>query len=931
MASELGRGRTCQRESEIGVHRGRAALPITLQSLGPAGLLERMAFERSQVSRDAFKRRRVDDRSGAHLLTQAGGGRSRVAALSHTGFLLAATICLGACSAPLDLGFAIAVTVRFDDAIPASARASTIAFLVTSSGDEHADYTETLPQGAAVVERFVYRPDNATRSIELSVRARDATATLATGSTGLLALSAGRTTEVEVLLTDPRRDADLGLRDLGGGADGDGATLDGGDGDGGFGPVSTLAFQHADRYTGCAGASETALADFDSDGRVDIAVTCTSASSVQVFFGKVDGSFPSSPSSITTVFSAGSLVALDFDADAKIDLVVVNGDGAHLLKNDGTGHFSDLATRSLGGAPAVRTADFDKDGILDLVTDGSFGGIRVLWGSAVAATAFSSSLVVALTNYPASTSVVDLDGDAYPDVFVLEHDAARHVSIRNTHAASARTFAAASFATLPWYPSSILFQDANNDGKPEAILSGGTGGGYGFNLLTNTNGVLAWGNPFPLYPRNGGALDMALVDIDHDGLADLVLSAGIYVTTYKCLGPLQFETSSGGSYWAGGNTGHIHAANFDKDGFEDLVLVDGDGFSVVRGGASAKLSGAEAFAFSRTDNIGPMLASDFDKDGDADVVALDWYTSEAYVVTNNGAGKLTTSPPFASPVSGCGNLSAIAVGDVDNDGHPDILRLHQRCYDVVRSTGGGLLTQGPVAPAISGAIELFAAALADLDGDGKLDLVLIDKQGSLLMMSHGLGDGSFAAASNASVFGPARLLLVDVNKDGHVDIIVGGVDAKISTFLNDGLGGFGAPTQVTGPTGFTEIAVGDFDEDQIVDLVAVGNSIYQFKGGPGYSDAQRSTRTLLAAWTSVRVADFDRDGHLDQLGRTATGFEIWRGAGNGSYTPAHSFNFPAGNGELLVRDLDGDQLPEILLTNAVNPGNGAVVLRNLSR
>ena len=119
---------------------------------------------------------------------------------------VAGLLCLAACAKPPELGFGIAVTVRFEDAIDAATRAAVRSLLVTSSGDERGDYSEPLPEGAAPEEGFVYRPSSSTRSIALTLVARSATATVATGSTGPLTLSPGKTTAVEVLLRGPDSD-----------------------------------------------------------------------------------------------------------------------------------------------------------------------------------------------------------------------------------------------------------------------------------------------------------------------------------------------------------------------------------------------------------------------------------------------------------------------------------------------------------------------------------------------------------------------------------------------------------------------------------------------------------------------------------------------------------------------------------------------------
>ena len=82
----------------------------------------------------------------------------------------------------------------------------------------------------------------------------------------------------------------------------------------------------------------------------------------------------------------------------------------------------------------------------------------------------------------------------------------------------------------------------------------------------------------------------------------------------------------------------------------------------------------------------------------------------------------------ATAVSGIANLAqgyghGVAVGDYDNDGHPDLFITRWRAYALYRNQGDGTFRDVTTAAGLGGDRDWpTSAAFADLDGDGDLDL-----------------------------------------------------------------------------------------------------------------------------------------------------------------------------------------------------------------
>jgi hypothetical protein len=123
--------------------------------------------------------------------------------------------------------------------------------------------------------------------------------------------------------------------------------------------------------------SAIVAADFNGDGKLDVAVTDSSANDLYILLGNRDGTF-GPPSTIAVGNSPDAIVAGDFNNDGKLDLAVANGgdNTVTLLLGNGDGTFTQTSGSPypVGMDPyQLVAADFNGDGKLDLAVANLFG------------------------------------------------------------------------------------------------------------------------------------------------------------------------------------------------------------------------------------------------------------------------------------------------------------------------------------------------------------------------------------------------------------------------------------------------------------------------------------------------------------------------------------------------------------------------------
>src|SRR5205823_4787429 len=131
-----------------------------------------------------------------------------------------------------------------------------------------------------------------------------------------------------------------------------------------------VSFPTTVTYTVGSFPNSVAFADFNGDGKADLAVVNKNSQTVSILLGHGDGTFTAAPPSYIPGGGYAIQVAVgDFNGDGMFDLAVTNLHGHHVavFLGRGDGTFETATTFSVNGAAfAVTAADVNGDGKFDL-------------------------------------------------------------------------------------------------------------------------------------------------------------------------------------------------------------------------------------------------------------------------------------------------------------------------------------------------------------------------------------------------------------------------------------------------------------------------------------------------------------------------------------------------------------------------------------
>jgi tetratricopeptide (TPR) repeat protein len=349
-------------------------------------------------------------------------------------------------------------------------------------------------------------------------------------------------------------------------------------------------------------ATALALGDFSGDGTPDLIASSRppdqQLARTRLYAGR-GGHFLDVTErwGISLPATASHATVADFDNDGRLDLFLVGADGrAHLLRNEGSGQFTDVTTTA--GLAAVRGArsavfvDLDHDGDLDLVLVGSEALVVFRNNLDGTFTDVTAGTGLAAADGPRAIAIGDFDDDGRIDLFVAnEHGP--DILFRNTGGGRFSDRTAQSRITSGG-SGAVAVGDFDNDGLFDLFVASATGGPP---TLWHNNGD----GTFTADDRSAAALEQLgstsalaaeFVDYDNDGWLDLVVAGAPLTTGGSGGGTFLFQNDGRGVFTdrseilpptvRSGSWTTLAVSDFDGDGDQDLFVAGPQGVRLLR-------------------------------------------------------------------------------------------------------------------------------------------------------------------------------------------------------------------------------------------------------------------------------------------------------------------------------------------------------------
>jgi hypothetical protein len=215
------------------------------------------------------------------------------------------------------------------------------------------------------------------------------------------------------------------------------------------------------------------LADFDKDGKLDLAVVNEDDETVSFLHGHGDGTFAAAVPTFLGGYPV-SIAAADLDVDGNVDLVLANlaTGKVDVLWGHGDGDFEPPSSFPTGaskdaGPDSVAIADLNGDGLPDLaVANNNNGTVGVLLGATHRQ--FAPAITYASDQQPHAVVALDLDGDGIPDLASANGASS---TVRVLHGDGKGKFVSANQLDQIYSPSAMTALDLDGDDKPDLIVA----------------------------------------------------------------------------------------------------------------------------------------------------------------------------------------------------------------------------------------------------------------------------------------------------------------------------------------------------------------------------------------------------------------------------------------------------------------------------
>ena len=677
-------------------------------------------------------------------------------------------------------------------------------------------------------------------------------------------------------------------------------------------------------------ASYPTFIDIDNDGRLDL-LSGGQNGTILYWHNNGNNTFTSQASPITfDVGSYSSPIAIDIDNDGDLDIVAGGNTGAlFTFRNNHDGSFTQLTAAAnpfngidVGSFSSAGAVDYDNDGLMDLVV--GMGGATAVNGTIATFHHNANGTFTQVTGAANPFNGIDAGSYSNPAFFDYDNDGDQDALVGNfAGQVLAYTNNNGTFTAAPAFNNfvggsrpdgstpQLSFVDIDGDGDLDAV-AGDYDGTFRFYRNNATHGAQVTINVTAQNDAPSGTNGSATFNQDTSyvltaasfGFSDLDGNAfaAVSITSFPTNGTLYLDTDGPGG------AAPVNLSTIGSGVFVSIAdITAGHLYYTPATGASG--TNYASFAFKVQDN-GGIANGGVDLDPTANTFTFN-------VAATNSAPTLTgvnATVSFTAPVSG-----ALIDGDVTfNDAEGNFNGGTVTVAGAVAGDTIGVRNQGNAAGQIgvSGANVSYGGVVIGTiaGGVGATLTITLNAAATSVAVDHLIENLTFSNATGATadrtltidvhdagglhIVSPPSFTFVDpsafstfsvavgandkgsyptfvdVDNDGHLDLLSGGQNGTILYWHNNGNNTFTSQTSpITADVGSYSSPVAiDIDNDGDLDIVAGGNTgqLFTFRNNHNGTFTQLTGAGVnpfdgidVGSFSSAGAVDYDKDGLVD--------------------------------------------------------------------